>query len=902
MTAHAMETRQRVSEPTASRRPAGPERAGPKTHGLLDGVSVLSLQRMAGNAAAVALIQRRSQSLTAQPDRTKAGAFGEVTPAKPVGGWKGADARGPGWNVGEKEIGTMRRIPIDDLPVGKQTEDEAANDTLTDEKAGKRAILIASKNLNPNLEVDAIVHLHGYTEKFNRKTGKRVYRPFAGLRQHKDSGEVRDVALDRAEAQMEAANQPQLVGILAQGGVHSEFGDSGDEYGLDAKDYAGKVLTAAKNAGAWKVLPGLRRTILSAHSGGAHTVKTALASELVGKKDAKKVKGPSAFAEVVLFDAITGSGELKVFTDWVLARLDADLAVLVDPAKKDKDKATYLKTSPRFRGYYASYKSDYEKLQGSICTWFGNHETELGTFADVLWTHYQVIDTKLGGGGHEYVMRGSMPADKKTPTGQGNIADAIKSLDTPTAAKKRSEVCAVRTKPKPAAKNPKPAAKKAGAKPAEGDPKPVSSATAERASVAVGKPASIVLGWLLDAADVFGGEEFAVGQIARAGFIDAVDLTDLVFGVRHPELGSERIPEGRQDLAEEWRLIRHTIVEPELVVAQAHAESIAGADATAAANATPTLKAGRSGPAPTSPPPDAGGPATATTKDAFITSLDRTTFELLPEDERTRFEAINWVPLDYPGSKGKVQDTSEANLAQWRADPAVVLFTLKNPKTKAEEWHIRGSHQDDAQALLDALARVRPGGGERRANTGKQAILTKKQFKEDPAAYDSYIEAQLDDVKGQGVRMNKYAAAKFLEMKDAANAEGVVLKIGNAFRERKVAEANAAKKANAKAVASYSSHSLGLAMDLNLRTKGSGMVAGGTTSTAMTNVIDLLRAPAYKWMFMRGADFGFYQFRMEPWHWEYNPKGFRDEFWAEMPELRPEEPVEAPKKTRKKAS
>jgi hypothetical protein len=298
-------------------------------------------------------------------------------------------------------------------------------------------------------------------------------------------------------------------------------------------------------------------------------------------------------------------------------------------------------------------------------------------------------------------------------------------------------------------------------------------------------------------------------------------------------------------------------------------------------------------------PASAGGQATTATKDAFITSLDRTTFELLPDDERKRFEAIDWVALDYPGSMGPVEDTSEANLARWRDNPAVVLFTLRNKKTKSDEWYIRGSHQDDAQALLDALARVRPGGGERRANTGKQAILTKKQFKEDPAAYDAYIESQLDTVKGQGVRMNKFAAARFLEMKDAAKAEGVILKIGNAFRERKVAEANAAKKANAKAVASYSSHSLGLAMDLNLRTKAMGDAK--TTSTAMTNVRDLLRAPAYKWLFMRGAEFGFYQFRMEPWHWEYNPKGFRDEFWADMPTLRPEEPVEAPKQSRKKA-
>ncbi len=858
------------------------------------------MQQLAGNAAAVSLIQRRAALLVAQRDRKK-GAFGEVTPAKPVGGWRGADTRGEGWNVQEKHLGTMRRIPIDDLTVGKQTEDEASNDTLTDEKAGRRAILIAPKTLDPTATVDAFVHLHGYTEKYNRK-GKRVYRPYAGLRQHKDSGEVRDVALDRVEAQMEAAGQPQIVAILAQGGVRSQFGEGDDEYGLDAPTYAKDVLATAARIGAWTSEPRLGRTILSAHSGGAHTVRRALAAELDKKKQAK---GPSAFAEVALFDAITGSGELTVFTDWVLARLNADRAVLTDPAWKDADKIAYLKTSTRFRGYYASYKSAYEKLEGSICGWFGAHAAALGPYADELWTHYQVIDTKLGPGGHEYVMRGSKPGDKKTTAAKGNIADAIAALGKPTAAKSLKDACGIG--PNPAGGTTQPgSAKESKVTPAEGDPQPVSPATLDRVATAVGKSRWIVIGWLLDSMAAFGGERIAVREIARAGFTDSVDLTDLVFGIRHPELGGGRIPTGREDLTGEWRLIRSSIVEPALAVAGAENASdmgderaTAAADAgTGAAGTTDTAIATRITPGTASATKPATAAATAA-QDDFIAALDRTSLELLPEAERTRFEAINWVALDYPGAKGPVKDTSEANLAKWRADPAVVLFPLKNKKTRMDVWYIKGAHQEDAEALFLALARVRPGGGERRANAGEQAILTKKQFKKDPAAFDEYIESQLADVKGQGVEMNKHAAAKFAEMKEAATAEGVTIKIGNAFRERKVAEASAAKRDNAQAVASYSSHSLGLAMDLNLRTRAMGTAK--TTSTAMTNIVDLLRAPAYKWMFMRGAAFGFYQYRKEPWHWEYNPNGFRDTFWAEMPSLRPEEEVAKPRKARRKA-
>lgn len=276
----------------------------------------------------------------------------------------------------------------------------------------------------------------------------------------------------------------------------------------------------------------------------------------------------------------------------------------------------------------------------------------------------------------------------------------------------------------------------------------------------------------------------------------------------------------------------------------------------------------------------------------FIGDLGRTTLELLPRAQRAKFEAIAWVDLDYPGAKMLIKDTSAENLAQWRANPDYVVLESKG------RTYLKGAHQGQAQALLNALAGVRPGGGERRANTSSTAILTQKQFGQDPAAYDGYIRKELQDVKTESVKMNKYAADAYLEMKEAAHKEGVRLSIGNAFRDRKVAQANAARVGNANAVASYSSHSLGLAMDLNLRVKG--MAKAKEVSTAMTNITSLLGAPAYKWMFMRGASFGFYQYRNEPWHWEYNPAGFRQTFWAEMPALQPAPETDAGKSSRKK--
>lgn len=273
----------------------------------------------------------------------------------------------------------------------------------------------------------------------------------------------------------------------------------------------------------------------------------------------------------------------------------------------------------------------------------------------------------------------------------------------------------------------------------------------------------------------------------------------------------------------------------------------------------------------------------------FISDIARSTLELLPKDQRERFASIPWNDLDYPGAKYRIKNTSEANLAKWRSTPDRELFSVAGKRGRPDSWFLRGTHQADARALLGALAQVRPGGGERRVNTGGNAILTKTQFEKDPDAFDAYIVNQLiqpDGVKARGKKtmMNKHAAGKFLEMRAAAKADGVVLTIGNAFRERARAEASAASKGNPNAVASYSPHSLGLAMDLNLSTKA---LSVEETKTRMPNTFKGLSTPAYKWMFMRGAEFGFYQFRMEPWHWEFNPPGFAGTFWAENLALAP---------------
>lgn len=308
--------------------------------------------------------------------------------------------------------------------------------------------------------------------------------------------------------------------------------------------------------------------------------------------------------------------------------------------------------------------------------------------------------------------------------------------------------------------------------------------------------------------------------------------------------------------------------------------------------------------APAGTQPPAGGDTTSTgsaaDKRAFILDVTRSTLELLPRKQRDRFENIPWNDQDYPGAKMKIKDTSEENLNKWRSTPGYEVFSIKK-KTKdgpVDVWYLRGTHQAEAAALLLALSRVRPGGGERRVNTGKDAILTQKQFRRDPVAFDEYIIGQLVDTPGEKKderrkMLNKHAAPQFVAMREAAAKDGVSLSIGNSFRDRKRAEKAAKGKDNTAAVASYSPHSLGLAMDLNLRTRSLRDV--DEVTTRMTNTIKLLGAPAYKWMFEHGAAYGFYQYRNEPWHWEYNPPGFAEKFWADNPDLAPgaEEPKKA---------
>jgi hypothetical protein len=197
------------------------------------GDSVIRLQRRVGNRAVGALLGRASAA-TAQ---------------RKVG-WSDAVQDGYAWNADERQVGKIRRIPLEDLPVGLPT--DVPIGSLTTERSDRRAIVLLPGALDARQDVEYVVFLHGHT-------GASSTRPYAGWRAYKppppkgpppppkkpgkesdlekwrhgidahDVAPVRDVALDEAEKQLEESGLTQLVIVLPQGALTSQFGDAGDK-------------------------------------------------------------------------------------------------------------------------------------------------------------------------------------------------------------------------------------------------------------------------------------------------------------------------------------------------------------------------------------------------------------------------------------------------------------------------------------------------------------------------------------------------------------------------------------------------------------------------------------------------------------------------------------------------
>jgi phosphatidylserine/phosphatidylglycerophosphate/cardiolipin synthase-like enzyme/outer membrane protein OmpA-like peptidoglycan-associated protein len=127
-----------------------------------------------------------------------------------------------------------------------------------------------------------------------------------------------------------------------------------------------------------------------------------------------------------------------------------------------------------------------------------------------------------------------------------------------------------------------------------------------------------------------------------------------------------------------------------------------------------------------------------------------------------------------------------------------------------------------------------------------------------------------------------YPAARdaFVRMRDAAAADGVRLEIISSWRSLARQQAARLRQTNPNAVApNISAHMYGLAVDLNMRVPGLALINISTRARdRMANMVRMYRSPNYKWLAIYGSRFGWFPYKREPWHWEYNPPGFKERF------------------------
>jgi hypothetical protein len=76
-----------------------------------------------------------------------------------------------------------------------------------------------------------------------------------------------------------------------------------------------------------------------------------------------------------------------------------------------------------------------------------------------------------------------------------------------------------------------------------------------------------------------------------------------------------------------------------------------------------------------------------------------------------------------------------------------------------------------------------------------------------------------------------------------------------------------------------------LAIDLAM-SDGAKTFAEPTTHP-FSNVVGMRGSSVHKWMALYADAFGFFPFKQEPWHWEFNPPGFASKYRAAVHQPKP---------------
>lgn len=167
---------------------------------------------------------------------------------------------------------------------------------------------------------------------------------------------------------------------------------------------------------------------------------------------------------------------------------------------------------------------------------------------------------------------------------------------------------------------------------------------------------------------------------------------------------------------------------------------------------------------------------------------------------------------------------------------------------------------------------------ERRGNSGAHSLITKDQYELDEKIIEGFLTDSKNIKKVDGVELFVDAAKKYEDMQKQAASDGITLKIIHGHRDFKDKSSS-----NSNARAKFSVHHLRNAIDLKLNSAKKSY-GKETSTTTMNKVRDKRDSPVHKWMVVHGKSYGWYPFTPEPWHWEYNPPGFRMKFKAKLTE------------------
>jgi len=379
-------------------------------------------ERQADDAAEHAL-RWRSQSVTAAPS---------LVLRRAKIGWTGANAGS--LNTGPKSVGSIRRIPIEGLTQGHQP-------------TGRAIVLIPSaagaNPFDPVKDVEVLLHFHGHDAQYAADA----------------KGKYKDVDIFQIEKQLEASNNPQLIGLLPQGDSKSSFGvaapgvtpsacDKKNKKAFDSDAFISEVLSVLTTNGAWTsgstpsptAAPKVTNVMISGHSGAGELINENLLGGAPGSSLPSKM---GTLKEVALFDAINGPCEFLAVSQWLETTLQSELANL--KGKSEPDQLKFLKTSARFRSYFESSAAigDFysrwhigplpritqlaskKPLQTFLADWFKTNTVGLPAKVAAEWvSHYVVTDMKRVA--HDVNPVNIMTAP--TPSGSTPLTESISVL------------------------------------------------------------------------------------------------------------------------------------------------------------------------------------------------------------------------------------------------------------------------------------------------------------------------------------------------------------------------------------------------------------------------------------------------------------------------------------------